>query len=104
MRTLNTSYQRHYAGLGDVTTTYPVSAFITHLLYLKGTSVHVDIERITVSARRYLCLPSRIHCYYQSMGVKCVEVEGVGEGTVPKFEASGVLEAILELLEGERDT
>ena len=29
--------------------TYPTSAFITHLLYLRETEVHVDVERITAS-------------------------------------------------------
>lgn len=48
MRTLNVSYQRHYAGLGDVSTLYPASAFVTHLLYLKGTMVPVDVEHVTV--------------------------------------------------------
>lgn len=48
-RTLNTPYQRHYGGLGNPSTTYPVSAFITHLLYLQGTLVPVDVKAITVS-------------------------------------------------------
>ena len=52
VRTLNTPYQRQYAGLGEVLTTYPVSAFVTHLLYLRGTLVPVDVQAITVSNRR----------------------------------------------------
>ena len=30
-------------------TTYPISAFITHLVYLRGTTISVDVERLTVS-------------------------------------------------------
>ncbi|KAI0706212.1 UPF0052-domain-containing protein [Cytidiella melzeri] len=83
VRTLNVSYQRHYVGRGDVSTTYPASAFITHLLYLKNTTVPVDVQQIT------------------ALGVKCVEVEGSPaeeEGKVPKFDAKSVRRAILDLL------
>jgi hypothetical protein len=30
---------------------FPISAFITHLVYLKATAIHVDVEEITVSYR-----------------------------------------------------
>lgn len=29
-------------------TSYPISAFITHLVYLRGGEVEVDVEKITV--------------------------------------------------------
>ncbi|KAI0809092.1 hypothetical protein BC629DRAFT_1481903 [Irpex lacteus] len=82
VRTLNVSYQRHYAGLGDVSTLYPASAFVTHLLYLKGTIVPVDIQQVT------------------ALGVKCVEVDGPPseDDKPPKFDAQGVRKAILEVL------
>ncbi|KAG9223269.1 hypothetical protein CCMSSC00406_0000042 [Pleurotus cornucopiae] len=35
-------------GLGGVNTTYPVSAFVTDLVYLKGSAVPVDVAKITV--------------------------------------------------------
>ncbi len=51
-QTLNNGHHaRTYGGLSKADTTYPVSAFITHLVYLKGTVVEVDVTRITV---RYL--------------------------------------------------
>ncbi|KAI0344242.1 UPF0052-domain-containing protein [Trametopsis cervina] len=84
VRALNTSYQRHYVGIGDAVTTYPVSAFVTHLLYLKNTLVPVDIKQVT------------------ALGVRCIEVEGVQDGgSAPKFEAVGVRAAILNLLREE---
>jgi hypothetical protein len=43
-RTLNARYQKDLYGLGpdNAATTYPVSAFVTHLVHLRGCSVHVD--------------------------------------------------------------
>ncbi|KAF8912880.1 hypothetical protein CPB84DRAFT_1811880 [Gymnopilus junonius] len=57
-RTLNTSHSAHTYGLGGANTTYPISAFITDLVYLQGTQVSVDVNQIT------------------SLGVRCREVEG----------------------------
>lgn len=48
VRTLNASYNSQPFGLGNVSTTYPVSAFITDMVYLKGTDIAVDVERLTV--------------------------------------------------------
>ncbi|KAF7796586.1 hypothetical protein EIP86_007767 [Pleurotus ostreatoroseus] len=78
-------YRRYYGGIGDSSTTYPVSAFITHMLYLKGTLVPVDLKTVT------------------ALGVKCVEVEGVTDEktAVPKFSANSVRRAIVSLLEEE---
>ena len=47
-RTLNAAYTTSYSGLRDAYTTYPVSAFITHLVYLEGTNIEVDTRAITV--------------------------------------------------------
>ncbi|KDQ54965.1 hypothetical protein JAAARDRAFT_181752 [Jaapia argillacea MUCL 33604] len=62
---------------------YPISAFITHLVYLKGTTVPVDVEHIT------------------SLGVRCVEVRGdencLKDGP-PRFDAASVRWAIDEIL------
>lgn len=52
VRTLNAQYQMQPYGLGNASTTYPVSAFITDLVYLEGTTVHVDVKHITVSVLR----------------------------------------------------
>ncbi|THH30392.1 hypothetical protein EUX98_g3804 [Antrodiella citrinella] len=82
-RTLNAVYQpQSYGGLGGVATTYPVSAFITHIVYLKNTAVEVDVGKIT------------------TLGVSCVEVEGpVDERNGrPKFDANCVRKAIERIL------
>lgn len=47
-RTLNTRYLATTYGLGNVNTSYPISAFITDLVYLEGSTVPVDVSRITV--------------------------------------------------------
>ncbi|KIL70615.1 hypothetical protein M378DRAFT_183240 [Amanita muscaria Koide BX008] len=79
-KTLNSTYESHPFGLGGVNTTYPISAFITDLVYLKGTKVGVDIEGIT------------------RLGVRCSEVDG-GTGDVPKFDAKGVRRGLQKVLE-----
>jgi len=84
VRTLNAPRNpQSYGGIGEVNTTYPTSAFITHLVYLKGTRVRVDVERIT------------------AIGVRCVEVDGqVDESTgLPQFDAACVQSAIRDILE-----
>lgn len=101
-RTLNASYQpQSYGGLGGVATTYPVSAFVTHTVYLKGTSVEVDVGKVTVRGRiPQSSVRSLIFMLSQALGVKCVVVEGpVDERTgVPKFNADCVRQAILGIL------
>ena len=48
-RTLNDGHHaKTYGGLSKADTTWPISAFITHLVYLKGTAVEVDLTQITV--------------------------------------------------------
>ncbi|KAL4244481.1 CofD-like domain superfamily protein [Abortiporus biennis] len=83
VRTLNTAYSsKPYGGLGQAATTYPVSAFVTHLVYLKDTLVEVDVDEIT------------------TLGVSCVEVEGHRDEktNLPKFNAHAVRSAILGIL------
>ncbi|KAH8101525.1 UPF0052-domain-containing protein [Cristinia sonorae] len=87
-RTLNASYQpqsQTYGGLGRVTTTYPVSAFVTHVVYLKNTLVEVDVGKVV------------------AMGVKCVEVTGPSDERtgLPKFDAECVRKAIQGILSDE---
>lgn len=67
-RTLNTPYHRHYDGLGEAMTTYPISAFVTHMLYLKGTLVPVDVKAVTVCTLLFLLLPGA-HCFH--LGSRC---------------------------------
>ncbi|KAJ8520366.1 hypothetical protein ONZ45_g2827 [Pleurotus djamor] len=57
VRILNFWNQPQSYGLGGVNTTYPVSAFITDLVYLKESDVKVDVGQIT------------------AMGVRCTMVE-----------------------------
>lgn len=88
VRTLNITYTRPYPGLSvhsawglGATTTYPTSAFITHLVYLEGCLVDVDVHALT------------------AMGVKCIEVKGHAKRSeVPKFNASSVREVILGVI------
>ncbi|KAJ3825917.1 hypothetical protein F5880DRAFT_1622475 [Lentinula raphanica] len=56
-RTLNTQYQHQPYGLGNAQTMYPISAFITDLIHLRGGAVVVDVDRIT------------------ALGVRCTEVD-----------------------------
>ncbi|KAJ7785650.1 hypothetical protein B0H16DRAFT_1753437 [Mycena metata] len=78
-RTLNAQYSTPSYGLAygggagaGSNTMFPVSAFITDLVYLKDTSVRVDLRAIT------------------AMGVRCTEVPSSGGG----FDAQGVKEAL----------
>jgi len=49
VRTLNANYHNQSYGIGNMHTTYPVSAFITDIVYLKGSRLDIDVEHITVS-------------------------------------------------------
>ncbi|KAI0369914.1 UPF0052-domain-containing protein [Pilatotrama ljubarskyi] len=87
-RTLNDGHHAQtYGGLSKADTTYPVSAFITHLVYLKGTTVEVHVPSIT------------------ALGVRCVEVEGpLDERTQrPQFNAPSVAHAIRDILDSLRE-
>ncbi|KAJ6519249.1 UPF0052-domain-containing protein [Mycena sanguinolenta] len=77
VRTLNAHYNTQSYGLGyGSNTTFPVSAFITNLVYLKDTSVQVDLRQIT------------------AMGVRCTEVDG-SDGA---FDAASVKHALDEIM------
>lgn len=47
---LNSDYQKPSYGLGNASTVYPISAFITHLVWLEGTLIKVDVMALTVSS------------------------------------------------------
>ncbi|EMD41382.1 hypothetical protein CERSUDRAFT_128117 [Gelatoporia subvermispora B] len=82
-RTLNMPRNsQSYGGLGEASTTYPLTAFVTHLVYLRGSKVKVDVLRI------------------KAMGVRCVETEGrVSEKSgVPHFDADCVRAAVHQIL------
>ncbi|KAF7972580.1 hypothetical protein HWV62_17716 [Athelia sp. TMB] len=82
-QTLNTHYQTQSFSLGNAHTTYPISAFVTHLVYLRGTTIRVDVDHIT------------------SLGVKCLAVDGIQESgdDTPKYDAACVRSAIDDILE-----
>jgi hypothetical protein len=50
VRTLNARYQKDPYGLGpdNAATTYPITAFVTHLVHLRGCAVHVDVTLANV--------------------------------------------------------
>ncbi|PBL01346.1 UPF0052-domain-containing protein [Armillaria gallica] len=79
-RTLNAQYQNRSYGLGSASTTYPVSAFITDLVYLEGTTIHVNVDRIT------------------ALGVRCSRVHSETGVKDPKYEAACVRKAIEDIL------
>ncbi|RPD70798.1 UPF0052-domain-containing protein [Lentinus tigrinus ALCF2SS1-7] len=84
-QTLNDGHHaRTYGGLSKADTTYPISAFITHLVYLKGTAVEVNVARI------------------MALGVRCIEVEGTLNETtkLPQFDAPCVHQALKEITDG----
>ncbi|KAJ7239010.1 hypothetical protein B0H12DRAFT_1136546 [Mycena haematopus] len=77
VRTLNAHYTTQSYGLAyGSNTTFPVSAFITNLVYLKDTSVQVNLRQIT------------------AMGVRCTEVD-VPAGV---FDAASVKQALDEIM------
>ncbi|KAJ7581064.1 UPF0052-domain-containing protein [Mycena floridula] len=80
IRTLNFNYSTtSYDGLGNANTTFPVSAYITDLVYLKGTSVPVDVDRIT------------------AMGVRCTETNTMSEDLSPEF-STDIVRTVIESL------
>ena len=104
-RTLNAAYTTSYSGLRDAYTTYPVSAFITHLVYLEGTNIEVDTRAITVRYFKQGLSRTHTNPFGQAKGVKCIKVQGLREETseTPKFDAPSVREAILDILSHEQD-
>lgn len=56
-------------GLGFINTTYPISAFITHLVYLKGSTIKVDEALVTVGAN-FLHVLIHAYCILVDLGSK----------------------------------
>ncbi|KAF5355617.1 hypothetical protein D9756_003957 [Leucocoprinus leucothites] len=83
-KTLNSSYQAAPYGLGNANTTYPVSAFVTHLVYLEGANVPIDVRHIT------------------ALGVRCMRIkhEGHDNGEAPRYNPTNVQRAVNEILRG----
>ncbi|KAI5120218.1 hypothetical protein M0805_000033 [Coniferiporia weirii] len=81
--TLNTHYDSQTAY-----TSFPISAFITHVVHLTGGLVPLDVDQIT------------------AMGVQCVEVESRSSSSVdaesPKFDAECVQDAVRIILRESR--
>jgi hypothetical protein len=102
VRTLNATYHVHSYGIGNMHTTYPVSAFITDLIYLKGSEIDIDVKHITVSDVYSQWAPN-LPLIEQSLGVRCTEIEGTGHATT--FNAENVGKAIRSIVgAGSRDT
>lgn len=70
---------------------YPISAFVTDLVYLRGTQIVVDVKKITVSVGLYQA-KTMLSTRKQAMGVRCREMEGG-----PRFDADIVALAIQEV-------
>ncbi|KAG6837225.1 hypothetical protein H0H93_013093 [Arthromyces matolae] len=87
VRTLNSTYQMQPYGLGNANTTYPISAFVTHLVYLKDGTVQVDVERIT------------------KLGVRCVQIASDSEtaAEATRYDAEVVQHVIEEILAGRTE-
>jgi len=68
-------------------TSYPISAFITHMVHLTGGSVVVDVEQIT------------------EMGVKCVEIASMTlDAKGPVFDAECIHEVVQSILREETNS
>lgn len=82
--TLNASYQQPIYGLGNVSTTYPVSAFITDLVHLKKSEVPVDVDEIT------------------TLGIRCTVLGGEFEHAT-NYSAEMVRHAVRQVLSAHVD-
>ncbi|KAJ2928918.1 hypothetical protein H1R20_g8340, partial [Candolleomyces eurysporus] len=79
VRTLNANYSIPQYGLGNANTTYPASAFITDLVYLKNTKVPIN----EVAIRR--------------LGIKCTEASVHGGAELLRFDAETVRETLAKI-------
>lgn len=101
---LNSDYQKPSYGLGNARTVYPISAFITHLVWLEGTSIKVDVTALTVSL--YSIMRHRYSRFLllsilQALGVKAIMVKGNvegGEDQGPRYDAGVVRHALTKIL------
>ncbi|KAI0249470.1 UPF0052-domain-containing protein [Lactifluus subvellereus] len=86
-RTLNERYQKDPYGLGpdNAATTYPISAFVTHIVHLRGCAVHVDV---TLAAEH---------------GVRCIEVESDTKGAdgIPLYDSACAQKAMEQIIGGK---
>lgn len=85
--------------MGNANTTYPISAFVTDLVYLKGTTVSVDLPKITVSSMIVLSWFRSVRLFFQSLGVRCTEVEGVAVGGRSQFAADNISDVLAKIWE-----
>ncbi|KAN0101027.1 hypothetical protein V8E55_001011 [Tylopilus felleus] len=80
---LNSDYQKPSYGLGNASTVYPISAFITHLVWLEGTRIEVDVMALAV------------------LGVKAITIRGNAGGDEdqgPRYDADVVRHALAQIL------
>ncbi|KIK54602.1 hypothetical protein GYMLUDRAFT_76941 [Collybiopsis luxurians FD-317 M1] len=84
-RTLNSQYQPQPFGLGYASTMYPISAFVTDLVYLRGGDVPLDESKIT------------------ALGVRCTEMVPEKNHTPPRFTVDIVKQAVNEILSRLRE-
>ncbi|KAK1224706.1 hypothetical protein PQX77_012379 [Marasmius sp. AFHP31] len=75
-RTLNDTYEPQSYGIGNARTQFPISAFVTDLIYLRNTKVDIDVKKLT------------------ALGVRCTEAEGDGM----KFDVSSVQSAVAHIM------
>lgn len=98
---LNSDYQKPSYGLGNASTVYPISAFITHLVWLEGTLIEVDAMTLTVgpdSIIRHRCLRLFI---LQALGVKSIMVRSNVEGNADqglRYDADMVRRVLAQIL------
>lgn len=59
--TLNAQYPGHQYSLGNAHTRYPISAFITDVVYLTGGKVPIDILKLTVNLAHLTTHCTRTH-------------------------------------------
>ena len=79
---------------------YPTSAFITHVVYLRGCAVHVDVGQIRVRSPTRDAFLDILH-FCQAAGVECVEVESHDVRDVSgglNFDPRSVQEALYKIL------
>ncbi|KAI9566984.1 hypothetical protein HD554DRAFT_2024581 [Boletus coccyginus] len=81
---LNSDYQKPSYGLGNASTVYPISAFVSHLVWLEGTLIEVDVMALA------------------ALGVMAIMVRGNVEGNEdqgPLYDAGVVRHALAQILE-----
>jgi 2-phospho-L-lactate transferase/gluconeogenesis factor (CofD/UPF0052 family) len=83
--TLNTHYPGHPYSLGNANTRYPISAFITDVVHLKGGEVPIDVDYLT------------------KIGVRCTVVESNKDAaSAPLFTPACVRRALEKVMSATR--